>query len=325
MNRRRFLVALAIALGVAGVVPLKIAASWRPVAVQGLQMGIPGAVRSFTVSERYALCNISVPWRVDLQTGDTETLSTEEGITRQGAWSWKLVPALREIPQGTVVRGQLIVRDGDEAPIVFNVPHFSGDSLDFIESEIITFSPQFNRIEMVLGRHYYRWNMASRQLERETPLPQLGYAPRALTADGETLVYAGTATILRISTRTGQFARLKPTGVWQDANYISSHGAYAAYDSYGGIQIVDLRTGRALWKPDGLPEGWGRSLLFSPDETSVAFSANDDTKWQLRDVTDGHSRGDFPIIADEQCRAFSPDSSAFYIVADNILYRQRAR
>lgn len=164
MNRRHFLVALAVIAPVAVFIPTKIAASWRPVKVAPLlgtqPLWSPWLMR---VSQRYVVTGGGIYTRFDLQTGQRQLIQ-RESIAENGAWTAKLRP-------GTTGSLELLLSK-DGATFAYPIANANFSSSDtgleakLLSRQTLRVSPNSNRVELIFADTYNRWNLTSRRLER---------------------------------------------------------------------------------------------------------------------------------------------------------------
>lgn len=321
MNRRRFLIALAVVIPLAIFVAAKIAASWRPVMLMHFDSG-PYDDLKIQASEQMVAVSDT---QFNLQTEHKEKL--HDRMSAVGAWTWNWVGGAKP---------HLLLRDGTQAARSYPLPGV-GDEEEWYQVEpLMRFSPATDRVELLFNGNYYRWQARSRRLQRHIQLADVdsrlaGFTRMiALTRDGETVVFAGTTAIREISTRTGRTLRRVPLrGVeFFETIRVSPFGRYALYETPGQKTyfeqiVVDTRSGRALWK---LKMGSnGTDAVFSPDQTVIAVPLAKSKLWEIRDLRTGQLLRTLPFVPNTQSGAFSPDGDTLYSVANGVLYRQRAR
>ena len=335
MNRRVFLVALAV-VPVAALIPLKIAASWRPVKValidppdpKGSRLGGPTISFSTHASAReivFPTLDIEKPKLFDLKTGQVRTLK-EEGVIAGGNGFWRL-------EGGKAPR--LIVRQNEMDERIYLLPSEDADEIKAMPAGLYRDSANVTanatRVEFATGAHYYRWNTDSRELERDTDCDmesELGN--QAISRDGESLINAGLRQISALSTQSGEWTRHdKVPHAGADGAYISAFGAYCVYEPVTNSQnqvwsVLDTATARDLW--NFTLDNWdGDAVTFSPDEKYLIIGRSDRRIWEFRDVKTGAIVKTLPMVPDATSAVFSPDCATLYSIANGVLYKQRAR
>ncbi len=344
MNRRLVLIALAVLVPLALFVPAKIAASWRPVKVGHVPnvLGTGPSQMTMRASRRYLLASDAIRTdRFDLRDGG-QTVVIHGGIAENDDW----LVNLRSSKSG---QSELVLRDGSHSfafPIqgVTAFDEFGYDD----ETAARVFSRQNlrihpDRVEFVLQDTFYRWNRASRKLERRIDLrdvsqPVNGFREQKIAAiarDGERVVTLDSQSIEWRNTRGGEVIQRFPLAGYRPSNWtpdqiqVSDYGALALYNARdkGGNnsrkwEVRSTDNGRVLWK-FALPSTNNRAV-FSPDETRIALPA-DDLKWQIRDAQTGALIRTLSRVHNMRAAIFSPDGGALYSVAEGVLFRQRAR
>ena len=353
MNRRRFLIALAILVPLALFGAAKWASRWRPVRV-GAMVGAPkNPAPTLRVTERAVLAchNYGVCTRFDL-TADLNAAARRkvrrQTVARDGTWTAALVsrPNAELQPALTPKLELALTRDG--ATRAYPIPNLTittgeaGFEARALNERTLRVSPELNRVEMVLFTSYYRWNLATRALERRTALPMVGFGSVngfieenvvALARDGESVCLLNSHFIEWRSARDGRTLRrfpvrgMRPTNVTSDQIQVSTFGALALLNvPVKGVnskrwQVVNARTGAALWRFD--LDALSARAVIAPDETVLALPRARD--WQIRDAHTGAILRTLPLVPDANAAAFSPDGATLYSIANGILYRQRAR
>ena len=211
MNRRRFLIAFAIAVPIAVFVAAKIAASWRPVVVGQLDVPHLRVPMTTRVSSRYLVASDALfTHRFDLQNGDNIPL-IYGGIAENEAW----LATLRAPKYGQL---ELSLRNGEQTSAypIPNVTAFSkagsnaNTTAHLLARQTLRIEP--NRVELVFLNTYYRWNRGSRKLERSTALEDItqnisGFVEEkimAISRDGERVVTLNSKSIEWRSTSSSQ-------------------------------------------------------------------------------------------------------------------------
>lgn len=341
MNRRHFLVALAIAVPVAVFVPAKIAASWRPVAIHNLsgpQSAIPMTMR---VSSRYLVASDSnFTNRFDLQNGEQMPLS-HGGIAENASW----LANLRAPKYGQL---ELSLSNGSQtfAYPIENITASSRAGLDANTTAQMlsrqTLHIEADRVELVYFDVYYRWNRRSCKLERSIALEDIrqninGFREEkiaAISRDAERVVTLDSKGIEWRSTWQNQvierfrFTSYRPSNQTSEQLQVSNYGALALYNvTIGGNnsaqwQVRNAENGRVLWQFT-LASLTNRAV-FSPDEKWLALPV-DGLKWKICDAQTGALIRTLPRVPDMRAAVFPPDGATLYSVAGGKLYRQRAR
>ena len=325
MNRRRIFIALAIAIPLALFFAARNAASWRPVAIGPVIKGdAPGHAFGVTATEREVVARFieARPTLFDLKTGAKQVWPG--GVTAQNNALWRLSDAGAP---------RLLVRDAT-GTLAYALPAQAHQEAREMDVEAFVVSLSEGELTLITPDHFYRWNRHSRALQSEFELDvfYLTGSPYALTRDGQTIVALNTKEIVRMAARAAHTpAIISLTGL--EPHFfqgISPFGAYAWYDdrSNGAPDkrrvIVDARTGRALWKFDVEPTA--DTLIFSPDEKTIAILRDSPPVWELRDIATGRIVRTLARIDAAQFGGFSPDSRTFYSITPySVLYRQRAR
>ena len=353
MNRRRILIALAILTPLALFGAAKWATRWRPVVV-GATLGRTRHSPLVRASARYVVAGDRTSYtRFDLQTGArvalqnggmARTSATKRGgIAPTGAWAvertvnskghWKLILTA---PDGAARAYSCGGAGFDLPPGSGPIPNWEVENL---AAQRLRVSPAGNRLELLDGYHYWRWNLASGALERQIALEQpdpLGNADDrdaesfALTRDGERAVFPVEKTLVWRSMRSGAVLTRVPLGGVPHfrAARVSPLGTYALFDANltgatARWRVVETRTGRVLWSFD---VGSSEEIApFAPDETRIAVPLSQSKIWQIRDLATGKIIGTLPLVPDTNAAAFSPDGATLYSIAGGVLYRQRAR
>ena len=334
MNRRRFLIALAVAVPVAVFIPAKIAASWRPVKVALIEPPNPNGSRlvgseiSFRThaSTREIIFPTFVaeqPKLFNLATGKVRALKAE-GIVAGGNGSW-------HFEGGKSPR--IVVRQNAIEERTYPLPTEDFDELNamppdlYQESAIVAANAK--RVEMVVGAHYYRWNAGTRVLERDTDCDmQSELANQAIARDGETLIDAGLREVSALSTQTGEFTRHdKLPKMGAEGAHISAFGAYSIYapplSNAMTWHVVETANAREIWQFQ--TNNMDDPVTFSPDEKYLVIGRGDRKVWEIHDLPTGRVVRTLPLVSGATSGAFSPDGATLYSVANGVLYRQRAR
>ena len=336
MNRRRFLIALAVLVPLGMFGAAKWTARFRPTRIGPLMRPGPGwTAWSAQASPRYLLAGDGHYTLFDLQTG-ARRAAPQQGVVGQGAWLYSFVA-------GKPVR--LALSDGGAGTRQFVVPDtaMSGQSSAVLwdaASRNLRVVAQRNCVELLWsGTLFCRWNLRSGQLERratllspaQTPFNgQLRSIAKAVSRDGERVIQAIPSVIETLSTRDGAVMRRVPVQDVRSTGKIqmSSFGSYALYENSSGShvgswRVVETASGRTLWnfKLDQI------HLLapLTPDEREIALPQVARQQWELRDLASGALRRTLPLVPDARVAVFSPDGATLYSVAGGVLYRQRAR
>lgn len=321
MNRRRFLIALAILIPLALFGAAKWATRWRPVAIASIY----GLHYVGETSRRYLIVGGNERnFLFDLKTGANRELS-HQGLASNGAlWSFD-----RD-------QGQFQLSQANGAALALALPDelVTGDSSKFpLGSGMpvrIRVTASQNRVEAHFSNRYCRWNLSSRRLERNVLLDFQNYGDTALSRDGAWIVQAGYEDIAFVSTRSGRVGRRVALrfNVFESM-MISPYGSFALYDQGAGNssswrwRVVDTGTGRVKWSFDlDEPRDFA---VFSPDEKWLALPLTSRHIWQIRELSSGAILRTLPLVPGAHSGAFSPDGATLYSVAQGVLYRQRAR
>ena len=320
MNRR-LIIALAVVVPLALFVCAKVVTRWRPVALAHFTANFYG-FNNLRASERLVVIGDQ---KFDLKENYADT--TPNDFTGVGAWTWSWTPGYPP---------QLFLDDGAQKLRVYDLPADISLREAADARPLVRFSPANNRVEMLVRGHYFRWNTQSRQLERQLHFTFddsefLGDNPKtALSRDGETLILADPTLIREFSTRTGKLARRVPLqGVdFFEKIRLSPFGAYALYEIGGHKSdfeqnVVDARTGRALWQLKMDSNETDAALC--PDESVIAVPLVKRQQWQIRDLKTGAILRTLPLVPGTNSGVFSPNGNTLYSVSNGILYRQRAR
>ena len=338
MNRRFILVALAVVVPLTLFVAARSAASWRPTKValidppnsKGTRLGGPNVSFAVGASKRAIVFprpngNGDIARQIfDLQTGKVRAAG-KGGLVAGGGGEW-------EIKGGKTP--QLVVRQNEVAERAYALPATDAAELAAMDAafyqEAATVAANAERVELVVGAHYYRWNTASRVLERSTDCDmESELANRAIARDGQSILNAGLSQISRLSTRSGEFTRHSPLPKSSTENaYISAWGNYSVYDAGSGgatkWRVIDTASARELWNFE-LGNWQKDAVALAPDEKWLAIARDDRKIWELRDLQTGALIRTLPLVTGVRAGAFSPDGETLYSVADGVLYRQRAR
>ena len=327
MNRRRFLIALAVLVPLAIFSVAKWATRWRPVALgatTGMSAGdgAPVAAGQNAVvlqapSQRQTL-------RLDLQTGQMRALGTR-GICQDGRAWWQLGPRHNAKDNPPL----LITHDGQTR--AYPLPREVSQRLPIYTAGARVYRTE-TRIDLVYEDHYCRWDVATGRLERHLKCEMdFETAWAALTRDGTTLVDASDAPIALLSTRTGRvIKRVIVAGTrFGGAVTTSNFGSYvvstARKVSNGDPlrwEIINPRKGRVLWNCPRVSED--DFVVLAPDETRIAVAQADKHSWKIYDLATGQLVRTLPLARGATTGAFSPDGATLYSVANGVLYRQRA-
>ena len=322
MNRRRLLIALAIALPLAILIVAKTTASWRPVAVGRLRTSLmSGPIEDFSIdaSRYYVIAGGHFKTIFDVRTGAARSFTQGASGNRAG---------LREF--GPPSQRQLRVYAPDGQLRLYPLPASIFYEAAQAEKSWIAPARDASRIELFWNEQYYRWDARARQLQRSTHFNFGTTGWDALTRDGETLVRAGYQNIERFSTRTGhRTGRVALVGLRpSNRARMSAYGSYALYDgSTNGIthwRVVDTATGRVRWRFDLEGQHFNAAAL-SADETEIALPLASRHLWQIRTLSSGQILRTLSLMPQTHTGAFAPDGDTLYSVADGVLYRQRAR
>lgn len=330
MNRRYFLIALAIALPVAVFIPAKIAASWRPVAVSSLlgpkkPLTLPQIVASPAVV--FAGDEDAIITRFNLTTG-RKTKRAIEGICQGGRALWRLRAS--EKPQLEIIRPNQTRAYPLSPEMALKLEQYARSDFAgggfFLSSVRVLDGP--NQLQLLVGERFCRWNQRTGQLEREFDYTDFNAGHlSALSRDGQSIVWAGHE-VATHSTRDGRsIKRLQRDAPYGGLQQISPFGAYSVYrTTFANRQqwlVMDTSTGQRLWSAD-----WDVKrdiVFFSPDETLLAIAYPSLGEWHLHQTRDGISIRALPLVPETVGGAFSPDGATLYSIANGKLYRQRAR
>ncbi len=331
MNRRRFLIALAIIIPLVLFGVAKNAASWRPVKVGRLFTSrAPAPVYDFEIqaSRHYVIAGGFLQTIFDLRTGEARTFA--QGVSGDRA-------GLREF--SALTQRQLRVYGEDGQPRFYDLPASIYLERDETQTPWIT-APRDNVsiaaprdaawIELFWESHYYRWDESSRKMTRSREFIFGKTCWEALSRDGETLICAGYKSIERFSTRTAhQIGSVALVGLRPSLQArMSAFGSYALYDSQrNGIthwRVVDTASGRIRWNFDLEGQQFNAAAL-SSDETIIALPLASRKRWEIRELRTGNTLRTLPLVPGAQIGTFSPDGATLYSIANGVLYRQRAR
>ncbi len=333
MNRRYILIALAIVVPLALLVPSKIAASWRPAKVAVLsQTGVPTLVGLGAVSALRATPREVVLFSFESQNDTICDLQTQrvrptknEDVTADGSALWRLkggnAPQLLVRSDATIERAYaLSAEDAEELNAMMEEGFYT-------QSYSVTANAE--RVELAVGAHYYRWNTGSRVLERNTNCDmESSLENKAITRDGANIINAGLGQISALSTESGEFTRhTKVPKTNAEGAQISAFGTYSIYSP----PISNAMKWRVLATADA-HELWQFQIsarddvvTLSPDEKWLAIARGDRKIWEVRELPTGKIIRTLPLVPATNMGAFSPDGTTLYSVADGVLYRQRAR
>lgn len=316
MNRRRFLVALAVALPVAIFAVARTTASWRPVPV-GRLLGGNG---NWHYPEIQFVGNQVVErgsgTAFDMTTG-VRTHAPRFNIVGQRAWTWQTVGGAKP---------QLILRDGDGAPAEY--PLKLSQRIGNRPIGIVRLTPARNRVEAIVNYHYHRWNARTHALEHTQKLMGALEGAQTFGRDGDSIVRAGFASIDHTFTdgkRAPKRVKLRGFNAFE-AMRISPLGNFALYDAPGKngpshMRVVDAQSGRVRWEFE--LDDFKDKPAFAPDDSALAILHG--KRWEIRDAQTGRILRKLPRVIHAREAAFSPDGAMLYSVADGVLYRQRAR
>ncbi len=249
-----------------------------------------------------------------------------EGIVAGGNGEWHFVGGAAPY---------LAVRQGASAerPYAFPVEDF--EELNAMPTDLYqdsaTVAANDERVEMVVGAHYYRWNVKTRALEMNVNCDmESGLENKSIARDGESIINADLSEISVLSTETGQFTRHdKVPHAGADGAHISAFGAYCVYEPVTNSQeqiwsVLDTATAGELWK--FTLDNWQKDVvLFSPDEKYLIIGRGDRQIWEFHDVKTGEILKTLPMVAGANYAAFAPDGEMLYSVANGVLYQQSAR
>ena len=355
MNRRSFLVALALAVPLAGVALAQTVATWRPVRLSPWNVRAPFERASLVANARYVSDGDLV---LDLRTGRKRAAPVS---VKDGAWTF-------DWSAGRAQARQLILNNGDKA-VAFAVPARLTDPVNWW---IVRVSPDRNCLEATVRQEskqqpfvyalaFVRWNLRSRQLEQLMMAPEIYPGYNALSRDGEHLIsFVDSRKIVRVSTRTGKAVQILPlqgfdapasNGLLPRTEF-SPFGTYFAHALMPQMpgqlwrrapptspptptptptpasamyqwRVVDTSTARVKWSYE-LASREARAV-FSRDETLLAVPASVRGVWEIRELRTGQLIRTLPLLPGVQTGAFSPDNATLYCVANGVLYRQRAR
>ncbi len=283
------------------------------------------------VSPRYAVAGADSAYtRFDLQTGATLPLKNATFMSDDGSLGFLEISDLLALQ----------LRKAGNPTAIYQAPPSKPGKATLISvgqrPDFVRVTPQTNRVEMIQGGFYCRWNQTSRALQRRVAIGNIGSA-QTVSRDGETVICAAKSAIYRNSTRAGQ----KPVKVSfqgfnvSKARQILPDGSTAIYEAVaaaGGksaplLRIVNTKNGRELWnvkwKADA--SGYHDAAVFSSDETLLAIPFTVRNLWEIRATKTGALLRTLPLLSNVQAAAFSPDNATLYSAADGVLYRQSAR
>ena len=346
MNRRRILVALAILVPLAIFGAAKWATRFRPVRV-GVLPKQPRYLPVLRASDRYVVAGDRTIYSCfDLQTGARTTLQNQ-GIAPVGAWMVRRTGDVTGRWQLELTAPNGATRAYGCGDVGFNIAPSSGArpnwQVENLAIQRLRVSTANNRLELLDGYHYLRWNLTSGALERQTALQQSDPLENAddrdaesfaLTRDGKRALAPVEKTLVWRSTRNGEvLVRVPLRGVTSFRTVrVSPFGTFALYsvDMTGSVarwRVVDAQTGRALWSFDLFSDD--DFAPFAPDETRIALPLRYPPRWEIRDLATGQLLRTLPLAhgagSEANLGAFSPDGATLYSVAGGVLYRQRAR
>lgn len=327
MNRRHFLIALALVVPLALFGAAKIAASWRPIKIGALLQAqktptLPLIVASQTVV--FAGDQDATITRFDLSSG-RRTKRAIEGVCQGGRALWRLNDGKLEIIRPNQTRAYSL------SPLMTlklqNAARFDfaagGVFLSFVK---VLDGPE--QLQLLAGERFCQWSQRTGQLEREFAYTDFDAGEHnALTRDGQSIVLA----VYEVATYSTRDGRLTKRLKWDAKNggqqQTSPFGAYSVYRETLANQqqwiMMDTHTGQRLWSVD-----WDvkRDLVFfSPDETILAIARPTFGAWHLHQTRDGVLIRTLPLVPEAVAGAFAPDNQTLYSLADGGLYRQRAR
>lgn len=333
MNRPFLLISLAVvplfSLGLATAAPneqpVKIAVIDSP-KKEGPILGGPSiSFRTYASESGLAFPTVDESKFFDFETQKVRSIEGE-GIVAGGNGEWHFVGGAAPY---------LSVRQGVSAERPYAFPAEDFEELnampqDWYQDPAIVAANE-ERVEMAIGAHYYRWNVETRELERNISCDMAdGLSNKAITRDGESIINAGLSEISVISTQTGEFTRHdKVPHAGADGAHISAFGAYCVYEPVTNSQeqiwsVLDTATARDGWT--FTLDNWRDDVvLFSPDEKYFVIGRGDRKIWEFHDAKTGEIARKLPMVADANSAAFSPDSATLYSIADGVLYRQSAR
>lgn len=351
MNRRRFFLALAVVVPLVTLGAAKWAMRFRPVKV-GALLGAkaPHLPVTLRVSARYVIAgttSFNAYTLFDLKEGTRQRIADQTLIEGgAGRWQIRVTGAVGSTP--TPGNVQLVFKAGDGSTRAYALPNLSisnpggGYTIETISRQTARVSSTLNRVELMLGNSYYRWNQTSRVLERQflfwDVLNFNGFLEESVPAiarDGESVVLLNSQSIVWRSTRTGKVGKritlqgFRPANQTSDNIDVSTYGHYALYRTFAsGVvsthwQLRDARNGCVL-RTFQLDSGAERAI-FSPDETLLAVPRAARGVWEVRATENNQLVRTLSLLPGVQNAAFSPDNATLYIVANGVLYRQRAR
>ena len=327
MNRRYFLIALAVALPLALLVPAKIAASWRPVPLGVLPIvGAASQIPLVMASSNAVIAgdNFSGTTWFDLPTRQSRSRQSYEGFTKDGVTTWKVTGAPPQL--------ELLQNEGR---IAYALPLTSVRQIGSAGPGFTQVAQSVGRVELLTWNRYCRWNAQSRVLESD-----IGWgggslwADAAATRDGENIVAIGGGRIAFFSARNGRTTRRVPVAAAPAETYqptqISSYGSYAIYETVTQrtplrrADVLDSATGDRVWSFQKT-NGTGDATVISRDERVLAQANSARKIWEIYDLKSGALQRTLPQVPGARIGAFSPDGATLYSVAGRKLYRQRAR
>lgn len=359
MNRRHLFVALVIAVPVAVLIPLKIAASWRPVKVafwntekNSYDLGIWASARA--VSDGNSVFDLKT---LRAQRGQIALLSA--------AWTWNWGDTgLQQNP--------LVLQNGGKS-VAFALPPLVSFPLDWNQVKVF---PERDELQTTFAQHsrgnanledsqnfdrvgVCRWNLTTRHLQHLVFMLQPTGTQNVFSRDGESLIALApdsnaisifstrTAKRLRVIALRGLDTRYNKTGGVSRFSF-SAFGSYVLHTrlpestpfypttSWGrtrwekpapgtiyNYEIVETRTGHVLWSYQ-LGQ-WEERAFFAPDEKSLAVPRVKRRIWEIRDTQTGVLVRTLPLMPGAQTGALSPDGATLYSIANGVLYCQRAR
>ena len=327
MNRRHFLVALAVVVPIAVFIPAKIAASWRPVKIEDLPPEKGLVINNLTASKTLLAIDIAstdpqqgnmTHFRTRLYDRNTGRLSKRRGALLDGGWTWRLSAEGKP-------NASLILQDPKGHETFQMLPPRNTYRTEEFES--VRLSARQSVLEAVARNGFFRWHAGEPRLQRQLTFSDSSIYFQ-LAPDGKTVLLVKSDGLIFLSTSDGKQTGFVPFN--QNAYgwiKLSPRQTYVAcglgFNNPKSWQLMDVATGRVLWQfaldsPDYGP-------IFSTDETLVALPLATRKIWEVRQTKTGTLVRTLPLVTGARRAAFSPDGATLYSVAGGVLYRQRAR
>ncbi|BCM91094.1 hypothetical protein IAD21_02958 [Abditibacteriota bacterium] len=300
---------------------MRVAASWRPVAMGKAPQGVSELSELHALSDRVCVSYTAKNSRgygwFDVSHGQMhKSPPIPRRIGTDGVFSWVLW--LGEKLE--VTDGQGMSHSFTEAPIDYAEYEKRGE----ISVRVL---PQQNRVLLLARERIYDLNFATGHLNRVTKIE--AHLPQALSRDGQTFTALASAPrglgFIIGDTRSGKILRRIPlrTTPSLEYDYMSCYGHYALFDQPNStMKVVDTATGKALWSFP-LASLWSGNWILDSQEKNIFILRG--KEWQMCDLKTGKLLRRLPVVPGTTDAAISPDGATLYSVAKDVLYRQRAR